>query len=256
MTMKTNQYNQLSIVVASAMLGMFLNSAIAVESGGGQPESGSPPLARKIPGITAPDQFPGGCVDCHKNYPEMKLDVRISTLMQGWTNGVEATFLEKMQPLAPAGLQLKGRHPAVSAAMLEDIPGSCLKCHGESAKKAPALGQMMHVIHLGGVKDGHFLSIFQGECTHCHKLDSATGMWRTPGGREHPVETKGGKDKVRATSDAAGSAAARGGGDAIRANLFPLLLILITGAAVSACFATVSCCQDFGGDDAGCKSPQ
>jgi hypothetical protein len=38
----------------------------------------------QIPGVTAPDQFPRGCVDCHVNRPDLKMDVRISTIMRQW----------------------------------------------------------------------------------------------------------------------------------------------------------------------------
>ena len=56
---------------------------------------------------------------------------------------------------------------------------------------------MMHVIHLEGVKDGHFLSIFQGECTHCHKLEKNTGTWRVPSGPERAKAAEEAKSKTQ-----------------------------------------------------------
>ncbi len=159
-------------------------------------EHGSVPPVRKIPGITAPDQYPAGCVDCHRDYPEMKLDARLSTLMDGWGQGSGSNLISRLQALAPKGVVLKGRHPGVSKA-LRDIPGACIKCHAKASTKSPPFGQMMHIIHLVGVKDGHFLSIFQGECTHCHKLDKNTGTWRIPSGPERTTAGQGNKDESR-----------------------------------------------------------
>jgi len=40
--------------------------------------------ARNIPGLTAEDKFPNGCVDCHIKMPDINQDERISTLMSKW----------------------------------------------------------------------------------------------------------------------------------------------------------------------------
>ena len=143
----------------------------------------APPPARKIPGITAEDAFPKACVSCHVNMPEQNMDVRLSTLMKAWTGKVEPALLSKAQAAAPAGVTLKGKHPAVTAA-LRDIPAGCVKCHGPASKKAPPFARMMHLIHLGGGDESRFLSLFQGECTHCHKLDLKTGAWAIPSAPE------------------------------------------------------------------------
>jgi hypothetical protein len=149
-----------------------------------QPPQGGPPMppARKIPGITAPDTHPAGCVDCHINYREMNLDARFSTLMKGWTREVPAALLAHARGAAPAGLTLKGRHPAVPAGAFTNIPGSCLVCHGKTSKVAPPFARMIHEVHLTGGDANHFLTMFQGECTLCHKLDRKTGAWAVPSG--------------------------------------------------------------------------
>jgi hypothetical protein len=149
------------------------------ESQHGKPEA--PPPARKIPGITAEDPFPRACVDCHVRLPEM--DVRISTLMAGWNDRVEPVLLAKAHGSAPQGLALAGRHPAVPEA-LANIPVACLDCHAEGSDTAPPFAGMMHAIHLTGGEENHFLTLFQGECTHCHKLDPKTGAWSMPSGAE------------------------------------------------------------------------
>jgi hypothetical protein len=163
----------------SALIGPL---ALAGTPPAGPPPGGLPP-ARKIPGLTAADTHPKGCVDCHIQYPELKLDERFTTYMAGWTTKVDAGLLKKAQAAAPAGVTLKGRHPQTSAATKE-IPPSCLGCHSKGSKTAPAFARMMHLIHLTGGDQNKFLTVFQGECTLCHKLDTATGQWTMPSGLE------------------------------------------------------------------------
>jgi cytochrome c553 len=143
----------------------------------------APPPARKIPGITADDAFPHACVDCHINHPELNLDARISSLMKGWNDKVEPALLAKAQAAAPAGVTLKGKHPAAAFA-LKNIPTSCLTCHSKKSTLAPPFAQMLHVIHLTGGEQNHFLTVYQGECTHCHKLNTSTGLWAIPSAAE------------------------------------------------------------------------
>lgn len=147
-----------------------------------QPPGGLPP-ARKIPALTAPDTHPKGCVDCHIQYPDLKKDERISTLMASWTTKVDTGLLKKAQAAAPAGVTLKGKHPRTTTAAKE-APRSCIGCHSKGSKTAPPFAQMIHLIHLTGGNENKFLAIFQGECTLCHKLDAATGQWTMPSGVE------------------------------------------------------------------------
>jgi len=65
-----------------------------------QPAKGPPP-ARKIPGITAKDEYPNGCVDCHINYVEMKRDTRFSTLMNLWSGKVDSKLLARQKRPRP-----------------------------------------------------------------------------------------------------------------------------------------------------------
>ena len=168
---------------------LFLSCFTLLPSAGtasAQPPAGAPqmPPARKIPGITAPDTHPGACVDCHINYKEMNLDARFSTLVKGWTTEVAPALLAHAKGAAPAGLTIKGKHPVVPAAGFKNIPGSCLACHGETSKVAPPFNRMIHEVHLTGGDQNHFLTMFQGECTLCHKLDKKTGAWSIPSGPE------------------------------------------------------------------------
>jgi hypothetical protein len=122
-------------------------------------------------------------VDCHLNYVEQKMDVRISTLMKRWNEKVDPELLRKVAGSAPSGLTLKGRHPVVAEA-LKNMPARCLPCHGKTSKMAPPFSRMLHTIHLAGGMENPFLTLFQGECTHCHKLNVSTGQWSLPSGPE------------------------------------------------------------------------
>jgi len=140
---------------------------------------------REIPGITAADRFPSGCVDCHVNMPDRKMDVRIGTLMRKWYNKVDPKVVERTQATVPGGGRgLTGRHPVLPDGSLRDIPASCRSCHRNDATAAPPLGPMLHALHLRGGAENHYIKLFGGECTHCHKLDARTGRWKLPSGPE------------------------------------------------------------------------
>lgn len=141
------------------------------------------PPTRKIPGLTADDKFPLGCVDCHINMPKINKDERISSLMSKWNKKVESKLLDKAQAMAPVGVTLKGIHPLVPAS-IKNIPASCNACHSKTSKTAPPFATLLHTIHLSGGENNHFLTIFQGECTHCHKMNPKTGVWSIPSGPE------------------------------------------------------------------------
>lgn len=142
----------------------------------------APPL-RQIPGITAPDQFPRGCVDCHVNRPDLKMDVRLSTVMRHWQEQVDPAFLARITPFVPVSTVLKGKHPSFQAESA-DIPQVCLLCHAKTSEYPPPLGPLLHGLHLVGGENNHFLSKFQGECTLCHKLNVQSGDWSLGSGRE------------------------------------------------------------------------
>ena len=140
----------------------------------------TPPPPRAIPGINADDPYAGACVSCHVVLPD-GMDVRLSTLVGRWTEGADSALVTIAQAAAPAGVVLTGKHPTVTA---RDIPGGCLVCHGRASTKAPPFARMLHRIHLGGGDQSIFLTMFQGECTYCHKLDPTTGAWSIPSGPE------------------------------------------------------------------------
>ena len=49
---------------------------------------------------------------------------------------------------------------------------------------APPFARLMHAIHLVGAQDSHYMTFYQGECTHRHKLDQKSGAWSLPSGPE------------------------------------------------------------------------
>jgi len=144
---------------------------------------GPPPPARKIPGIVVKDPYPNACVDCHINYIDMKMDTRFSTLLKQWAEKVEPKLLAKAQAATSAGKKLTGKHPN-AAHTLKDIPVKCLVCHGKTSKIAPPFASMIHLIHFSGGDENHFLTLFQGECTYCHKINLSNGQWKIPSAAE------------------------------------------------------------------------
>lgn len=144
---------------------------------------------RNIPGITGVDNFPHSCVSCHKNYTDKKMDVRLSTILKEWNEKVDPKILAKVQSIAPEGVTLKGKHPFKVDADAS-IPEVCNKCHGKSMKTAFPLGNLLHTIHLSGGKDNTYITMFNGECTNCHKMDWKTGVWSIVNGKESDEDKK------------------------------------------------------------------
>ena len=131
---------------------------------------------RAIPGINAKDVYPAGCVDCHVK------ERRVSVLLAHWNGQVDAKTLAAMQAFVPKGITLKGKHPTVAAT---NIPASCVKCHTATSKVIPPLAPLMHGIHFAKGDASEFVKQFQGECTHCHKMNKTiTGTWSLPSGKE------------------------------------------------------------------------
>jgi hypothetical protein len=168
--------------------GWFLGfgGSIAMLAAGGptglMAQEPAPPPPRATPGITAEDPFPMACVSCHVVLPDGR-DVRLSTLTRQWMVGVDSLLLAAAQSAAPTGMTLKGRHPDASSA-LSNTPAGCLTCHARNSTMAPPFGRLLHRIHLTGGQTNLYLTMFQGECTYCHKLDPTTGAWSIPSGPE------------------------------------------------------------------------
>ena len=140
------------------------------------------PALRQIPGITSKDAYPNGCVDCHVSSKDG--DMRLSTRMSTLTTAVPAPLLAKTRAASADASKIKGKHPVVPN-VKTNTPQTCLAaCHKTGSTIAPPLGQLMHAIHLVGGAQNKFLTSYQGECTHCHKLDQKTGVWKVASGPE------------------------------------------------------------------------
>jgi hypothetical protein len=172
-------------VVMLMTLGACLGTA-----GAARAQEPKAPAPRKIPGITAEDERPHGCVDCHKNDPARKMDHRLSTHMEAWLEGAPKELAAMAQDAAPRSMEIKGKHPKIKADLTTaDIPDKCLACHAKhprNEKEGPPFSRLMHRIHLTGGEENRFLTYYQGECTYCHKLDQKTGHWELASGTETP----------------------------------------------------------------------
>lgn len=141
------------------------------------------PPARGVPGVSSADLHPHGCVDCHVQIPEMNVDARFGTLMAKLEQEVEPKLLEMARASSPEGVAIRGRHPPVPGA-LKDIPTSCNPCHAADSRTAPPFARLLHRIHLSSDPRNVFMTVYQGECTHCHKLDGVSGVFSMPAGPE------------------------------------------------------------------------
>lgn len=145
------------------------------------PGQEAPPSHASALPAPAGDPFPRACVSCHVVLPDK--DTRFSTAMARWQEAVDPALLRYAQAAMTEGGAPRGKHPA-SGADFEDIPASCQRCHGLMTAEAPDFARLIHLIHLEGGEQNHFLSIFQGDCRHCHKLDPSSGRWAVPSGPE------------------------------------------------------------------------
>ena len=135
-------------------------------------------------GSAAVDPSPNGCVSCHVLDQAKGVDSRLSVLLKEWTAGkIEPGLLAQSKASSPAGLTLKGKHPAAEDS-LDDIPGACLDCHDSGSKKAPPFSRLLHLVHLSGGVNNTYVTKFKSDCIHCHKLNTQTGEWSMPSGPE------------------------------------------------------------------------
>ena len=141
-----------------------------------------------IPGITAPDEKPNGCVDCHRERPDIGRDFRLSKYIKEWAEeGAEEEILELAKAAWPKA-SLSGKHPDVSSAVAtQDLPTFCLACHGDGSDKP--LYKYLHLQHFYGGEENHFITGYGGYCTNCHAVD--LDLENPPAGG---VEIKTGKE--------------------------------------------------------------
>lgn len=141
-----------------------------------------------IPGITAEDDTPNGCVNCHRERPDINRDFRLSTYIEEWaTEGAPEEVLELAAAAWPE-TSLSGQHPNVAGMVAaQEIPDICLMCHGHDSDKP--LERVVHLLHFSGGAENHFITGYGGFCTRCHTVDLDTE--NPPAGG---VEVKSGKE--------------------------------------------------------------
>jgi len=104
--------------------------------------------------------------------------------MSKLTSAVPAPLVDKAKAASADPSKIKGKHLAVPN-VKANTPQTCLTgCHKRGSTIAPPFAQLMHAIHLVGGAQNKFLTTYQGECTHCHKLDQKTGAWKLASGPE------------------------------------------------------------------------
>lgn len=157
-------------------------AALAAAAASPTPAASQGSAVRQIPGLTAKDVYPNGCVDCHIDGKNG--NIRMSALMATWTTAVPTALLDKAKASSVTASKVKGKHPPM-ANVKANIPQTCLTgCHKKGSTIAPPFAQLMHAVHLVGGAKNQYLAAFQGECMHCHKLDQKTGAWKVASGPE------------------------------------------------------------------------
>jgi hypothetical protein len=113
------------------------------------------PSAAELPGLTAADKLPKGCVDCHSNQGEGK-DYRLNVSLK----------------------QVKG-HPDI-ASIVKTVPTDCAMCHKEGTPKA--LSTALHKSHYEKLAESSFVKFYSGECLNCHTLNTTTFQMKVKSG--------------------------------------------------------------------------
>jgi hypothetical protein len=123
-------------------LGLILCAVIALTAASGVD-------VPSLPGITVKDDYPNGCVDCHKLIGPGK-DNRLTVVLA----------------------QVRG-HPDISK-IVKTVPGDCGLCHAEG-RNAPPLNTVIHKVHYDRPAENSYVTVYKGVCLNCHALDAKTG---------------------------------------------------------------------------------
>jgi hypothetical protein len=162
---------------------LFLESAVVVLIGFASQAGEVAPSQSSVPGLATEDRFPRACVDCHIVVPDSGMDQRLSTRLRA--EQTDPDLLARIRAVLPQTVRITGRHPRLPDPSFRNIPGSCLLCHRDSQTNLPALGPMMHAIHLTGGSQNRYVALFGGACTNCHKFNGANGRWSIPSAPEN-----------------------------------------------------------------------
>jgi hypothetical protein len=97
-----------------------------------------------LPGLTAKDLNPNGCVSCHKG------DTSLDKLLK------------------------KLKHKNVDK-KTTTVPDDCKSCH-EGDEDVDPLSSVVHLAHYGEAAKSKFVTEAGGQCLHCHALNTETGV--------------------------------------------------------------------------------
>ena len=149
-----------------------------------------------IPGVTAEDTHPNGCVDCHRKAGEDR-DYRLSTAIEEWaTEGAPEELIEWSEAAWPDA-SLSGQHPGVSGFVAsQTLPDNCYNCHGEGS--GMPLKPLLHTVHYAGGGENHFVSGYDGRCLQCHTMNTDVDFPYPPTGE---VEMKSGREQPDGAND-------------------------------------------------------
>jgi hypothetical protein len=132
---------------------MFVKAAIALVCAGslalGLQDTTKPQdRTAKVPGVTAKDPFPQGCVSCHVKLPDGR-DVRLNN-----------------------AIKLVKGHPDI-AKIVAVVPTDCKKCHFAGGEKG--LEKILHKMHYGKQEKSIYVQEFGEGCLNCHTVALKTG---------------------------------------------------------------------------------
>ena len=115
------------------------------------------PLA--LPAEETADAFPDGCVSCHVDRTGT-IDMRLHVLLR------------------------EIGHPDVSR--VRRVPRDCLRCHRpDEDSDDPPLSALVHEIHYDIPTANSFVTIYEGECGRCHRMDPDEGEAHVKIGRKN-----------------------------------------------------------------------
>lgn len=123
-------------IAASAWLAVVLGGPFGLAYG-------ADPAAAELPGVTAPDTMPNGCVSCHTGKTNLK--AMLSAL----------------------------RHRDMGGEV-KMVPDDCRSCHSED-KGLESMAMIGHSMHYASGSSSEFVSRYGGNCLHCHAMATGTG---------------------------------------------------------------------------------